>query len=121
MNFRPLLDTVVVKLDPVPEKEGSIILVHGPRQYTGTVLQVGPGAWVKRTKDVGNPHRAQTWETFFAPTEIKPGDKVTFFRENLEHQSGKKTNETLKAAVDLEDDVCLIRERDVLFYSRPGE
>lgn len=103
MRLRPLLDWIVVQLDPIPTHEGSILLVHGARVRTARVRAVGPG------RKLSN---GQT-----APPDVHPGDKVAFFREHLEHQQGKTLMHTLE---DLGENIGLIREPDVLFVIPEG-
>ena len=97
--IRPLHDWLVVALDELPEKQGSIVLVHGGRVRTGTVLEVGPGK-----KDGAD----------YLPPDVSVGDKIAFFRENLEHKQGR----TLLTY--LEEGKALLRAADVLFVILPG-
>lgn len=97
--IRPLHDWLVVAMDPLPESHGSILLVHGGRVRTGTVLRTGPG---KKAADT------------YAPLDVAVGDKVAFFRENLEHKQGR----TLLTYTD--ENTALIRATDVLFVVLPG-
>jgi co-chaperonin GroES (HSP10) len=104
MRVRPLLDWLVVHLDPLPEEtRGGIVLPQNSsgaeRQRTGTVLRVGPGRWL-----YGKNARR--------PMGVQEGDRVCFFRENLEHQQGKAIQRVLQ---DLEDNVGMIREDDILY------
>ena len=98
--LRPLNDYILVKLDPLPETPaGSIILIGSgeERLRTGVVLRVGPGRWMGSVR---------------APVDVVPGDKVAFWRENLEHQQGKKVTAILQ---DLEEGVGLLRAPDILY------
>jgi co-chaperonin GroES (HSP10) len=92
---------MLVELDPLPEKKGSIFLVGSgaERLRTATVLRVGPGRWR------GNSSTR-------VPVGVEPGEKVAFWRENLEHQAGKQVMGVL---ADLGDNLGLIRATDVLY------
>jgi co-chaperonin GroES (HSP10) len=98
MNLHPLHDWILVKLDPVDHRQGSIILPLGQVYRTATVLRVGPGRALKSGAR--------------APVGVKAGDRVTFRREHLEHQQGKQIMSVLQ---DLGEDLGLIREPDVLY------
>lgn len=102
MNFRPLSDYILIKLDPLPEEtKGGIILIadNGVSNVrSGTVLRVGPG------KPNERGHRI--------PIGVEPGERVAFLRWHLEHQSGKKIASFLAG---LGEDLGLIRAPDVLF------
>lgn len=107
MKLRPLHDWLVVKLDPIPDKIGSIFIdgSAAERARTATVLAVGPGRYL-------------SWENARRiPVAILVGDKVTFFREHLEHQQGKQLVRTLFS--ELGDSIGLIREPDVLYACTP--
>jgi co-chaperonin GroES (HSP10) len=103
-DIRPLHDWLLVRLDPIPEKSGSIFLTGSGavRRRTATVLRVGPGRW-----DAGRMNRV--------PVGVEPDDKVTFWREHLEHQQGKQL---VRALAELGDDLGLIRSSDVLYAER---
>lgn len=92
---------MLVRLDPLPEKSGSIFLVGSgeERLRTATVLRVGPGRWE------GDASKR-------VPIGVEPGEKVAFWRENLEHQAGKQMMGVL---ADLGEDLGMIRARDVLY------
>jgi co-chaperonin GroES (HSP10) len=107
MKLRPLHDWLVVKLDPIPEKIGSIFIdgSAAERMRTATVLDTGPGMYV-------------SWENSRRiPVAVMLGDKVAFFREHLEHQQGKQLVRTLFS--ELGKDIGLIREPDVLYAWTP--
>lgn len=97
MAVRPLQDYVLVRLDPLPQKSGAILLLHGGRVRTATVERVGPGRWV-------GSHRA--------PVGVEPGEKVAFFRENLETLQGKQVT---RIVAELDENTALIRSNDILF------
>lgn len=102
MHVRPLLDWMVVKLEPLPnETPGGIFLVPSAaeRVRMGTVLRVGPGRWEGAVR---------------VPVGVKPGDRVAFFRENLEHQQGQQLARVLH---ELEEDVGMIRASDILYVA----
>ena len=102
MSIRPLLDWLVVELDPLPtETAGGLFLVGSgaERVRTGEVLRVGPGRW---TSD-----GAQR-----VPVELQPGDRVAFFRENLEHQQGKQLTNVLQS---VDERIGMLRASDVLY------
>lgn len=98
MKIRPMNDQVLVRYEKPPEKIGHIILPNGGRVLTGTVLAVGAGRKMK------NGRRR--------PMDVAVGDRVAFFRENLEHQTGKQVTQALH---ELEEDVALIQEDAILF------
>lgn len=104
LKIRPLSDWTVVKCEPIQEKIGSIVLLHGRRIRFAEVLAVGPGRVWKGSK-------------FPAPTGLAVGDRIAFFRETLETQQGK---EIVRVLQDLGDDLGLIRAQDVLFVVAPG-
>lgn len=106
MKFRPFHDWLVVKLDPIPEKIGSIFIdgSAAERLRTATVVSVGPGVYLKMTAKR-------------RPVAVIPGEKVAFFREHLEHQQGKQVVRVLLS--ELGDDIGLIRETDVLYAWTP--
>ena len=106
MKFRPFHDWLVVKLDKLPEKIGSIFIdgSAAERLRTATVISTGPGVYLKLT--------AQR-----RPVAVIPGEKVAFFREHLEHQQGKQMVRVLLS--ELGDDIGLIREPDVLYAWTP--
>ena len=112
MHVRPLKDWLVVKLDPIQEMTASGLLALPQstsgveRQRTATVLRVGPGRRLESKKG-----------TVVVPIDLLPGDKVIFFRENLEHQQGK---EVLRILQELEEDTGMIRADDVLLVQRGG-
>ena len=93
---------MVVKLDPLPtETRSGLILPSGTsgeeNQRTGTVLRVGPGRKVKGA---------------VVPVGVSPGDRVVFFRANLEHQQGKQMVGIIQ---ELEEGTGMIRQDDVLW------
>ena len=98
MLIRPMNDWVLVHMEPIRETTGTIIQVHGERVRRGLVLARGPGRYEK-----GNLERT--------PTGVEPGDRVVFFRENLEHQPGKAIMHVMQ---EMGDDVGLIRASDIL-------
>lgn len=107
MRVRPLSDWIVVKLDPLPQATaGGVILPQSSRgserQRTGTILRIGPGCWL-----YGRSTRK--------PLGVQEGDRVVFFRENLEHQQGKAILGVLQ---QLEEDVGMIREPDILWVEQ---
>lgn len=104
MNLKPLHDWIVVKMEPVPQKRGELFLVHGDRVRTGVVLSIGPGKCTKEGNRI--------------PIGLEKGERVAFFRENLEHQQGKQI---LSAIKEVGDDIGLIRANDVLFVIAAGE
>ena len=103
MELEPLQDCVLVKVDPLKDEErgGVIILKDTTAQtvMTGTVLKVGRG---KRSKKTGER----------VPVGVEPGERIAFFRWNMEHQQGKQLSRVLE---DLGDNVALLRSTDILF------
>ena len=97
--IRPLHDWLVVQLDPFMSESSTIFIpTDSQRLRTGTVLRVGPGKWSKSGARI--------------PVGIEAGEKVAFWRENLEHQQGKEILSTLQ---DLGEDSGMIRASDVLY------
>lgn len=105
-KLRPMNDGVLIKRDP-PQQKSSIIVTpgdEGSAVRTGTVLRVGPGKCLSTGERV--------------PMEVKPGDRITFLRWHDEHRPGKAVAKVLKdiaAEIGDADDVCLIKESDILF------
>ena len=101
-SIRPLHDWLLVELDerPVEEKVGSIIVAGSAveRVWTGKVARLGPGRPL--------PSGAR------APMNLDVGDRVAFFRENLETQQGKQV---ARLVTDLADGFALLRQPDVLW------
>lgn len=107
MNVRPFSDWVVVRIDPMPNQIGSVIVPDSYRArdtHTATVVSVGPG------KPLSNGARR--------PLEVVPGDRVCFHRWNLEHKSGQAVGHVLE---EMGPDVAMIREPDILFVWPQGE
>lgn len=100
MNLKPLHDWVLVKMDPFPEKQGSIIVLEDSspnRIRTGTVLLVGAGLRDEKGERIH--------------VGLGEGERVAFFRWNLEHQNGKRVTAFLEG---FGDDLGLIRAKDIL-------
>lgn len=102
---RPMNDWVLVRMDPLPEKIGSILLPSKGSIYTATVLAVGPGAEI--SLDHNHPEKKR-----FFPTDVRSGERVAFLRWAVESQQGKAVRSTFE---DLGADHALIKERDILF------
>jgi co-chaperonin GroES (HSP10) len=100
--LRPLHDWVVVELDPLPNKVGSLFIPDNgsgaERVRTGTIVDTGPGKCTKKGKRI--------------PLGVAKGEKVAFFRENLEHQQGKQIQRLMN---EFEDGKGLIRSSDILY------
>lgn len=99
-DIRPMNDVVLVKLDP-PDKLSDVIITPGTvKELTrkGTVLRVGRGRH-KLVKAGGS-------KTMFVPTQLQPGDRITFMAAAVDTQ---------RANYYLDNDQALIREEDVLF------
>jgi len=108
VKLRPLRNWLLVKLEPIPsETAGGLVLPQGTsgqeRVRFGTVLRTGPG--VPFWSDVLEKELLQ-------PVDVVPGERIAFFRENLEHKQGRGLLQVLQ---ELEDDVGLIRENDILY------
>ena len=101
--IRPLRDLILIRCEPFNEKKGSIIvLAHHQRVRHGRVLAVGPGRYKEGT-DVR------------VSVGVEVGQRVSFFRENMEHQSGKRIQDILiEIGEELGTDLALIRSSDVL-------
>jgi len=104
--IRPIGDRILVRLDPIPERSGSIITLAGDamRVRTGVVLRVGPGRYAAKS---ATP----------TPVDVSAGERIAFFREHLEHKQGKQVTQILS---ELEENTGLLREADVLFAIPEG-
>jgi co-chaperonin GroES (HSP10) len=103
MKLRPLGDGILVRLDPLPEKQGLLFIPGGSRVRTGEVLEVGPG---RPTKSGAR-----------RPLGLEVGERIAFFREHFEHRPGK---ELVRSLAELEEDLGLLHVADVLFVLPPG-
>jgi co-chaperonin GroES (HSP10) len=95
-RYRPILDGIIVRMDPPATKYGSIHIPDDARAETGTirgrreakigtVLAVGPGRWLhahvegkrnghkweRGARDLGSPRH-------FVETTVRVGDRVLF-------------------------------------------
>lgn len=98
---RPRNDLLIVKVhEQEDEKPGALWVPDSQknRVWTGTVLMVGPGKFSKKGKRI--------------PMEVKPGMRVTFFRENFETATGKATISVLR---QLGKGLGMLQERDILW------
>ena len=101
MHVQPLQDWLTVKLDPLPECTQSGLFLSPSaqeRQRSGTVLRVGPGR-----------HSTTASRN---PMGVSPGDRIVFFRENLEHSQGKALTRLMH---ELEENTGMIRVVDILY------
>lgn len=96
--IRPLHDWILLELDPVVDRQGSIILPHGAAERTGRVLRTGPG----RTDKNG----------ILQPVGVSAGEVVVFRREHLEHRPGQAVCQVLE---DFGDNLGMIRAPDILY------
>ena len=106
-GLRPHNDWVLVKIDQFPESRNGIVILEDTtanKVRTATVLSVGPG---KRSKVTGER----------IPVTVEKGEKVAFFRWNLEHQNGKRVTSFLEG---FGEDLGLIRANDILVAGREG-
>jgi co-chaperonin GroES (HSP10) len=105
MKLRLLHDWLLVRCEPLREKTSTgIILPLGGRVRTGTVVATGPGRYVfDSIKRI--------------PLGIKVGDRISYFREHMEHQQGKVLKRHL---FDLDGEHALIRVDDVLLSVPEG-
>lgn len=110
---RPMNDWVLIRMDPLPEKLGSIVLPSKGHVRTATVLDVGPGA------DISLDHNKPEAKRFIT-TDVKVGEKIAFLRWAVESQQGTQLASTFE---ELGADIALIKERDILFVMElePGE
>lgn len=102
MAVRPANDWVLLRFKK-PEENSLIIRPNGRRVWKGEVLAAGPGHITKRGT--------------IRPLDVKVGERVAFFRENLEHQQGKQVQDVLH---ELGEDICIIQEDAILFVIEPG-
>ena len=105
MTLQPLGDHVLVRIAPGKERKGLIVLPEGSRVLTGVVSATGRGRWEKGKR---------------RPLDVAVGERVAFFRENLEHRLGKELVRVL-AEIDVDGAKHgLLREADILFVLGPG-
>lgn len=104
MPVRPLNDWVVVRCEPIRTERNGLILVHGERVRFGEVIAVGPGRKYRDKKYITKP-------------AVRPGERVAFYRETLETQSGKQIARVVQ---ELGNDLGMIRATDILFVIAPG-
>lgn len=104
--IRPIGDRVLVRLEPIPERSGSIVMLASDamRVRTGIVLRVGPGSYPAKSSKR-------------RPVDVKVGERIAFFREHLEHKQGKQVTRILS---ELEENTGLLREPDILFAIPEG-
>jgi len=105
-GITPVNDWVLVKMDPFPEKKGSIIVLEDSTANiirTGTVMAVGKG----KTTPEGRVR-----------PDVECGEKVAFLRWHLEHKTGKQITSFLEG---MGDDLGLIKAADILFAYPAGE
>lgn len=106
-GYRAIMDRILVRRDPVPERIGSVLLTpaqprdrHDPHDRIpmfGTVLQVGPGRRKKEGKGV------------FKAMDLQPGDRVMVHR-------------ITGVEVEIDGELLLIMtDDDVLAYERSAE
>ena len=103
--IQPMNDWVLVQMDPLPEKHGSILVLEDSSANTvrtGLVVGVGKG---RKT------------EGGYRTPDIAQGERVAFFRWNLEHKSGKQITTFLEG---MGEDLGLIKAADILF-AYPGD
>lgn len=100
MNIKLFNDWVLVDMEPIKQSRGSILLVHGERVRTGKVLAVGPGRYISKESGIR------------APVGVATGERIAFFRENLEHKQGKTIMHLME---EVGENIGLIRAPDILF------
>lgn len=103
MKVSPLHDWMLVKMDPLNDQYRGIHLAGRGRIRTGEVLRVGPG------------HKKGA---LTVPLDVRVGERVSFFRENLEHKQGRQLQSVLH---EMGEDLALIRSNDVLFVIEAGD
>ncbi len=100
MRIRPLHDQVVVECEPLKEElyQGLLHLPHQQRVRHGRVIAVGPGY-----ESYKNGKRT--------PLSVKIGQRVAFFRENMETLNGKQiANVLYEMSTELGKDIALLPE-----------
>ena len=102
--LRPLGDWVLVRTEELPQQIGLIHVPQGTNVYTAEVLAVGPGRWTSKGAR--------------RPVDVQVGERITFYRWNLEHKPGQALKGVLQ---ELGDNIALIQERDILFAIPAGE
>jgi hypothetical protein len=116
--FKVLLsDRLLVRLDPLPEMTGSLILPRPRTVRTGVVLQVGPGRYVKTRRPgatlspVASPAE---YREVLRPTQAQKGERVAFLVGSVDTKTGQAVTHYLQ------EDERVIREDDVLFVIPDG-
>jgi len=100
VNFRPLGDRLLVKLEPEKKPSGLIVQLGPQPVRTAKVVRVGPGkSWAPPTGG-----KMVFWET-----QVKPGERVAFFKAAVDTAQGQAVTDILG------EDYALISETDVLF------
>ena len=95
--MKPLQDHILVEIEKVRQKKGSIIIPDTDREPVrfGKVLAVGPGAYLPSGKR--------------RPMAVKPGDRICFHHAHLQTGQGHRLK------YQLGEGVGLLKELDVFF------
>jgi hypothetical protein len=110
MFFQTLLaDRLLVRLDPLPEKTGSLVLLRPRTVRTGVVLQRGPGRYVKFRQ-----RQTQEYRDVLRPIDVQQGERVAFLIGSVDTKTGQAVTHYLQ------EDERVIREDDVLFAIPDG-
>lgn len=109
MNFRPISDNILVRMDAESETVGDAGLLIRPENAaesyiaTGVVVDQGPGAWAKK----GHSR---------VDSGVVVGDGVVFVRYNKEVQTNKQFRSRHK------DDEIILKPKDIIaVYNREEE
>ena len=104
--LRPLNDTVIVSVEPIPEKRGSVILLDKDKSFfTGLVLAVGPGKWARKLAEDEVDRRQ--------PMDIKVGDRVVFHAWHIELKNGQAISSAIEDHYPEHDRVAILRPEDI--------
>ena len=78
-KFRPLDDQVFIKVDEPERQKGKIIIPRPEAPWTGTVVAVGPGHKVGKTR-LGDMRGENGPQGYVVPMTVKPGERVMFVK-----------------------------------------
>lgn len=104
--IKPMHDWILVELEPLKMFYRELYLPQGTTVRFATVIKTGPGR--------ENKQGVRT------PPDVRPGERICFFRWNQEHGQGKALQKVLDV-IDENLGLGLVREPDILFALPDGE